>query len=258
MEKYHGTALSIAGPAIPEATVSVYVLGGGAATIYEDNGVTPKANPITSGIDGEYNFYAANGRYTIVTAKAGFATDTRTDVMLYDPADTHAISIVSGSMLPSAAGGCATLARVASAANQPDITTLDFDAATEEYAQFFFPMPRSWDEGPVRFKIYWSHAATTTNFGVAWGLQAVAVSNDDGIAVAFGTAVVVTDTGGTTNDLYVTVISAEMTVGGTPQPEDMVFFRVFRKVSDAADTMAIDARLHTLVLFIETSGESDA
>src|SRR5574343_134708 len=39
-------------------------------------------------------------------------------------------------MSPSASGGCAALATIASAANQPDIQTLDFDATTQEFAQF--------------------------------------------------------------------------------------------------------------------------
>src|SRR4051812_8376771 len=82
----------------------------------------------------------------------------------------HAIAVVAGSMRPSVTGGCATLTGIASASNQPDIVTLDFDATTEEYAQFSIPMPKSWDEGTVTFKAVWSHAATTTNFGVVWGL----------------------------------------------------------------------------------------
>ena len=63
------------------------------------------------------------------------------------------------------------LAGVASAANQPDIVTLDFDTTTEEYAQFGVVMPKSWNEGTVTFKAHWSHASTTTNFGVAWKLH---------------------------------------------------------------------------------------
>jgi hypothetical protein len=99
----------------------------------------------------------------------------------------HAIYIAAGSMSPSASGGCAALATIASAANQPDIQTLDFDATTQEYAQFGIVMPKSWNEGTVTFKPHWSHPATTTNFGVVWNLQAVAVGDDDAIATAFGT-----------------------------------------------------------------------
>lgn len=169
----------------------------------------------------------------------------------------HAVPILAGSMGPSVTGGCAALASVASAANQPDIVTLNFDTATQEYAQFSIPMPTSWNRGTVTFVPIWSHAATTTNFGVAWTLQAVAVSNDDAIAVNFGTAVASVDTGGTTNDVYFGPESAAITVAGTPQPGDIVFFRISRETGNAGDTMAIDARLHGIVLFITTNADVD-
>lgn len=186
---------------------------------------------------------------------------TNYDVEWATPATTqgkHAIYIAAGSMRPSVTGGCAALTAIASAANQPDIVTLDFDTTTQEYAQFSVVMPKKWNEGTVTFKAHWSHAATTTNFGVAFDLQAVAVSDDDAIAVAYGTAVVVTDTGGTTNDLYTTAESGAITVAGTPQAEDTVFFRLSRVVADAADTMAIDARLHGITLYVTTHAETDA
>jgi hypothetical protein len=170
----------------------------------------------------------------------------------------HAIYIAAGSMKPSASGGCAALAAIASAANQPDITTLDFDPTTQEYAQFGIVMPKAWDEGPVTFKPHWSHPATTTNFGTVWDLQAVAVSDDDAIAAAFGTAQTSTDTGGTTNDLYTGPESSAITVAGTPAAEDMVFFRLSRVTGNGSDTMAVDARLHGITLYITTDAENDA
>lgn len=173
-------------------------------------------------------------------------------------AGKHAIYIAAAAMTPSASGGCAALATIASAANQPDIQTLDFDTTTEEYAQFSIVMPKSWNEGTITYRAHWSHASTTTNFGVAWKLQAVAVGDDDAIAVAYGTAVAVTDTGGTTNDLYTTAESSAVTVAGTPAAEDMVFFRVFREPSNGSDNLAIDARLHGVTVYITTDADTDA
>lgn len=170
----------------------------------------------------------------------------------------QAICLAAGSITPSFTGGCASLAKIASAANQPDILSLDFDASTQEFAQFSIVMPKKWDEGTITFKYHWSHAATTTNFGVVFGLQAVAVSNDDPIAGAYGAGINITDTGGTTNDLYSSPESAPITIAGSPQAEDMVFFRVYRAPADAADTMAIDARLMGITLFITTAAETDA
>lgn len=203
--------------------------------------VTPVASDLVLGLQGG----SSNKNYT-AGAIANLANGK------------HAVWIAAGSMSPSATGGCAALATIASAANQPDIQTLDFDATTQEYAQFRLVMPESWDEGTVTFRPVWSHAATTTNFGVVWDLQAVAVSDDDAIAVNFGTAVTSTDTGGTTNDLYKGPESSAITVAGTPQAGDMVYFRLSRVTGNGSDTMAIDARLSGIVLYITTTQANDA
>lgn len=207
------------------------------------------------------------GRYPMATAvTSGSAITTLTDkrgLIAVSAGSTgtagrHAIYVGAGSISPSLTGGCASLAKIASAANQPDIVTLDFDTTTQEYAQFSVVMPKKWNEGTITFKAHWSHAATTTNFGVVWDLQAVAVSDDDAIAVAFGTAQTSTDTGGTTNDLYSSPESSAITVSGTPAAEDMVFFRLSRVTGNGSDTMAIDARLHGITLYITTDAETDA
>jgi hypothetical protein len=174
-----------------------------------------------------------------------------------NPVGRHMVPINAAAMAPSSSGGCAALATVASAANQPDIVSLDFDATTQEYAQFAIPMPESWDEGTITFAPVWSHAATTTNFGVVWDLQAVAISNDDGIAVAYGTAQTSTDTGGTTNDVYIGPESSAITVGGTPAAGDVVYFRISRVTGNGSDTMAVDARLHGIRLYLTTAAATD-
>lgn len=177
---------------------------------------------------------------------------------LWGSVGKHAVPIMAGAMSPSFAGGCSVLTAIASGANMPDIITLDFDPATQEYAQFAIPMPKSWNEGTLTAKFFWSHPGTATNFGTVLGIQAVAVSDDDTIAAAYGTAVTVTDTGGTTDDLYATAETGAMTVGGTPAAGDMVYFRVYRKSADAADTLAVDVRLHAVVLLMTTDAPTDA
>lgn len=169
----------------------------------------------------------------------------------------QAIYIAAGAMRPSFTGGSSALTGIASAANQPDIVTLDFDPTTQEYAQFSVVLPEKWDGGTITFKPHWSHAATTTNFGVVWGLQAVAVSNDDAIAVNFGTEQTSTDTGGTTNDLYTGPESSAITVAGTPAAGDMIFFRVNRNPAAGSDTLAIDARLHGITVYVTTDAGTD-
>jgi hypothetical protein len=134
--------------------------------------------------------------------------------------------------------------------NKNMVRTLDFDATTQQFAQFDIRMPKSWDEGTISFIPVWSHAATTVNFGVVWGLDAVAVSSGDALDVAFGTAQTSTTTGGTTNTSYQGAESSAITIAGTPATGDLVMLRIHRDPANGSDTLAIDARLHgVLVLF---------
>lgn len=90
MEHYTRPLQDQNGRAISGATVTVYNAGTGTlATIYSDNGTTVKANPFTTGVDGIYDFYAANGRYSVTFAKAGYYFDQAktAGLTLYDSAD---------------------------------------------------------------------------------------------------------------------------------------------------------------------------
>jgi hypothetical protein len=141
--------------------------------------------------------------------------------------------------------------------NRVMLRTLNFDTTTQEFAQFAIQMPKSWDEGTIVAQFVWSHAATTTNFGVVWQLQAVGFIDDDAADTAFGTAQTATDTGGTTNDIYISPETAAITVAGTPTAEEWVVFQVARVPANASDTMAIDARLHGVKIHYTTNAARD-
>lgn len=159
------------------------------------------------------------------------------------------IYVPAGAIIPSATGGCDSIAVIATSANHPDLTVLDFDATTAEYAQFSIGMPNQWDEGTVTYQVYWTVTAAVTT-GVAWQLQAVAVSNDDTIDAAYGTAVTVTDTAlNASNDQHITAVSTAVTIAGTPAAGDIVYFRINRNPADAGDDMTQDARLIGVKVF---------
>lgn len=143
--------------------------------------------------------------------------------------------------------------------NKVMIKSLDFDATTAEFAQFTVQMPKSWNVGTVSARFIWSHAATTTNFGVVWSLEASAFSDNDAMDISFGTSFQsATDTGGTTNNLYQSPETSAITINSSPAARDNVVFQVGRAPANASDTMAIDARLHGIELFITTSAANDA
>lgn len=169
----------------------------------------------------------------------------------------HTIYVPASAMSPTVSNGCAALTAVETTSGRPDMVVLDFDTSSDEHAQFSVAFPKSWNESTVTFKAFWTTTATDTG-GVAWGLQGVAASDGDTIDVAYGTAVVVTDAcQSTAEDLYVTSESSAITIGGTPAVGDVCYFRVFRDVSDAADTMEEDARLIGIQLFFTTDTGED-
>jgi hypothetical protein len=193
---------------------------------------------------------------------------TLTSFNVADALEELAAEVVSGmigrqtiwipavAMTPRTSNGPAA-GTIEMATNKNMVRTLDFDATTAEYAQFDIAMPKSWNLGSLSFKAFWSHAATTVNFGIAVGMDAVTVSNADALDVAFGSTVSVNDIGGVTNTLYVTGESAALTLAGSPAAGDQVMFRISRNPSDAGDTLAIDARLHGVQLFYTTSAATD-
>lgn len=184
------------------------------------------------------------------------ATANRKVLGRYIGAGTQTLFVPAAAMIPRTTNGAGSTSGETST-NKVMRYSRDFDASTEEYAQFAVRMPKGWNEGTITATFQWSHASTTTNFGVVWGIQGVAISDDDTLEVAFGTAQTVTDTGGTTDDLYQTAATSAVTIAGTPQAGDYVIFQVYRKAADAADTMAIDARLHGVTIFYVTDANTD-
>ncbi len=184
-------------------------------------------------------------------------TSKRLPVNTISPIGRHMVPVMASGLTPRQTNGCAALAYLNGAADQPDVAYLAFDNTAVEYAEFSIAMPQSWDEGTVTFEPVWTHPATTVNFGVVWNLQAVAVSNDDPLAVSFGTAQTRIDTGGTTSDHYVGPMSSAITVAGTPAAGDTVFFRLYRDPVHASDNMAVDAFLLGVRLYITTNAAVD-
>jgi hypothetical protein len=169
----------------------------------------------------------------------------------------HTIWVPASAMMPATTSGSAALAQLETASNDINYAVLDFDATADEHAHFNVAFPKSWNLGTLTYQVKWSSTATDTD-GVAWGLQAMAVSDNEAIDASWGTAIVVTDDAqSAAGELYVTAESAALTVGGTPAANDLVFFRIFRDVSDANDDMTEDARLIGVRIFYTTNAGTD-
>ena len=220
------------------------------ALLMDDPGGTLAANKIT----------LAN-LLKVVNSLDANATPASTDTMLImdDPAGTLAaqkvtvanvLGLVTSQVylsapagVPKTTAGCAAAAAAELATNDVNLKTCAFDASTEEHLDFTFALPSDYNGGTMTAKFYWMHAATDTNFAVMWGIEGRCYGDDEAMDQAPGTAQTVTDTGGTTSDLYVSAATSAITWAGTPAAGELIHVTVYRKAADEADTLAIDALL---------------
>lgn len=140
--------------------------------------------------------------------------------------------------------------------NDAMLDTLDFDQTTQEGATLFYKPPKSWDRGPITFVAYWTADAGSAAETFELELDAVAVSNDDALDVAWGTAVGVSDALIATGDLHISAESTAVTVGGSPALGDGILIRIKRDVAN--DNLAADARLLGVEGFFTTNAANDA
>ena len=165
----------------------------------------------------------------------------------------NTIPVMAAAMQSAATNG-ATTGATETTTNKVLYKTLDFDTATQEFAGFAVPMPKSYNDSTVTFQPIWT--ADSGSGTVVWALQAVALSDDDAIDTAYGAEQTSTDTLLTAGDVHVGPTSSAITVAGTPAADDMIFFRIKRV--PASDTLTVDARLIGIRLFFTQNASSDA
>ena len=178
------------------------------------------------------------GKVQITANDLGIATDANIQVNGADP--KRALYIPANGMFGATTSGAAS-GQGESTTNKVNYKVLDFDKDADEYACFSIPAPLYWDLGTVTMQFYWTAAAGTATETVKWYGQGLAVSNDDAIDAAYGTAIGIEDALIATGDVHVSNATAAITIGGTPVAGDNLFFRIYRDISE--DTLAADARL---------------
>jgi len=212
------------------------------------------AEDLTLNADGSGNdiIFQSNGSNVATLDQAGLFTATTfagSGASLTGIYGKQTIWIPANAMTPTVSNPCADITAVETTAGRPDMYVLDFDDGADEHAQFTVAFPKSWNLGTVTFQVFWCSTATDTD-GVSWGLQGVAMNDNETMDVVYGTAIVVDDANqGAAEELLVTSESTAVTIAGTPADNDLTYFRIFRDVSDANDTAAEDARLIGLKLF---------
>lgn len=166
------------------------------------------------------------------------------------------IFVPAAAMVAQTTSG-ATAATREMTTNKQVLRSMNFaDSGADSFAQFQIALPFGWDLGALRFAVRWTGASGS---GVVYyGLQAVAASDDDALDVAWGTAVLVSDTMLTNGDAHRTAESADVTVGGSPVANDIVTFRLYRDGDNASDTFSGTAEVLGVDLYYNAKTLDDA
>jgi hypothetical protein len=226
------------------ANATITTQGTGDLILSTNSGTNSGTLTIADGANGNINI-APNG--TGVVQAGGSAVKVAGKETIYVPATA---------MYPNTTNGSSALTQV-ELSNGPEIKVLDFDASSDENAQFSVAFPKSWNESTITFQAFFTVTGTNTGT-VAWGLSGVAVADNDSCNTAFGTNVVATAKAhsGTSNDINVSAESGNVTIAGSPSTDELVFFQVMRDVS--ADSQTGDARLLGIKLFFTTDAKNDS
>ena len=148
--------------------------------------------------------------------------------------------------------------QVETTATRPDMKVLDFDAGTNEFAQFSVAFPKSWNEGTITYQVYWTPSNTNTG-NCIFRLSGVSVGDGDTIDVAYGTNQDITDAGiGTVEDQQVSGVSPAITIAGSPAVDQLCYLQLQRDATSGSDTFTGDARVLGIKIFFTTDAANDA
>jgi hypothetical protein len=226
-------------------TLTVTTGGATDLVLNTNSGTNSGTITITDGANGNINI-APNG--TGVVQAGGSAVKVAGKETMWVPASAMYGATTNG----------ADAQQVETTATRPDMKVLDFDASTDEFAQFSVAFPKSWNEGTITYQVYWTPGSTNTGDCI-FGLQGVACADNDTIDVAYGTAVNVTDAGiGTVEDQQITAESGAVTIAGSPAAGELTYFQLFRDANAGGDTFSADARVLGVRIFFTTDAANDA
>jgi hypothetical protein len=259
-QQYHGAASSDPTSNLTEGDLYFKTGSGGGLRVYNGSAW------VAAAFDTSGALLAANNLSDVASAATALGnlgvTSTAAELNQLDgkvakTAGLETIWVPAAAMYPSTTNPCSDLTQVETTALRPDMKVLDFAAAADDFAQFAIAFPKSWNEGVIKFQVFWTPSTTNTGDCI-WGLQGVSVADGATIDVAFGTAVTVTDAGiGTVEDQQVSAVSGDVTLTNAAV-DTQSYFQIFRDANAGGDTFTGVSRLLGIKLFFTTDAANDA
>jgi len=151
------------------------------------------------------------------------------------PIGTHTQWIPAGAWGTVTTNG-ATFAELEHGTNDIMTQTFDFATTAVEKVQFWWEPPAEWNAGVVTFNVKWTAAGTTGD--VDWTLAGHSYSDNDVIDAAIGgTPATVTDASQTTDTVYISSESGNVTINGATKGE-AILLQLSRPTADTLNFVA--------------------
>lgn len=111
MQKYKSNIITTSGAAVRNVPVTVLKEDGTLASLFLDrDGHVAAPNPLKTGADGTFSFYAANGRYSLRTTVDGVTISDDDVVLLADPVELAQVGPIAEAIaLKGKLGGAVTV-----------------------------------------------------------------------------------------------------------------------------------------------------
>jgi hypothetical protein len=195
---------------------------------------------VTSPIQGQFSaINSVTGSFALSSNTGAFLTTGAADNRYSLNTGIKGIYVDAGAMLTGSVSGATPLTlSVSNSGIAHDVYS--FDPAVSGFVQFKFKLA-DYNLGGLRAKFDWTTSGASG--GVVWGIQAISASDGDSLNIEWGTAAEVTDTFITGTGFHLTSGSPSFSPSPTPLSGDMLYFRVYRDVSDTNDTLAVNANL---------------
>lgn len=167
----------------------------------------------------------------------------------------------AGSLVPCTTNG-ATYSKIEIAGQLFNYDAYLFDASAVKSVNLPLVALPGWNGGQIGVKLAWQRdtaGAGAVGEGVAWGVSGRAIVNFSGMGDAPGTEVTVSDALEIANSIHETAV-VYVTLGMASAYTGRVFLQLWikRKVADASDTLAGDARLVHVSLYYRKTMSTDA
>lgn len=207
--------------------------------------------------DASNNLSAATTTSTEIGYVNGVTSAIQTQLGTKLQTGLHTIWVPASAMYPNTTNGCSALTQV-ELSNGPELKVLDFAAGADDFAQFTVAFPKSWNEGVIKFQVFYTVSGTNTGT-TAWGLRGASMADNYDINHSDGFGAIANTPAkahsGTSGDINVTAQSADLTIRNAAV-DTVTFFEIHKDTSASGQTGA--SRLIGIKLLYTLDGVNDA